>query len=565
MKKLLTLLSVIALSASLSAMAGSRGVPAVYKNGQLTVDGKPFTLLAGELHNSTTGSVPYMRDVWKQMADKNLNTVIAAASWELVEPEEGKFNFREVDAMIDGARDAGLRLVVLWFGSWKNGDSSYTPSWVKLDQKRFPRAHFQDGQPTQALSPLGKESQKADARAFAALLAHIRDYDQAGTVIMVQVENELGSVDVLSTFTGTPNRGMRDYSPAADKAFKGAVPKALITYLKKHKGALHPAVEAAWKRSGYRTSGSWEEVFGTGTLTLKEGSWQDTYPYLTEELFNTWQYALYVEAVASAGKKEYPLPMYVNAWQKTEGQCVPGNYPCGGPLPHVSDIWKAAAPSIDFLSPDIYATNVYDWICDGYTQAGYPLFIPETTSSPDGASRAFYTFGKYGAACYAPFGIDSAKGFSYDITYALLGRYLDEIQGGKTAGLLIDPPAGRTMDQAELGGYRFILIPNNTELFTALTGASADAEEAALTPVSGVLILQRSAEEFLILGGVGPATLSVTSTSGKNAAVLSVDEIRQDTDGSEYLHRLNGDETSMGITSFAPGQVKALRVRLYQY
>ena len=147
-------------------MAGSRGVPAVYKNGQLTVDGKPFTLLAGELHNSTTGSVPYMRDVWKQMADKNLNTVIAAASWELVEPEEGKFNFREVDAMIDGARDAGLRLVVLWFGSWKNGDSSYTPSWVKLDQKRFPRAHFQDGQPTQALSPLGKESQKADARAF---------------------------------------------------------------------------------------------------------------------------------------------------------------------------------------------------------------------------------------------------------------------------------------------------------------------------------------------------------------------------------------------------------------
>lgn len=560
-----SILSVIALSVSLSAMAGHGDVPAVLKDGQLLVDGKPFTLLAGELHNSTTGSVQYMRGVWKQMAGKNLNTVIAATSWELVEPEEGKFNFREVDAMIDGAREAGLRLVVLWFGTWKNGDSSYVPAWVKLNQKRFPRALFKDGQPSQALSPLGKESQKADARAFAALMAHIRDYDRAGTVIMVQVENELGSVDVLSTFTGTPNRGMRDYSPAANKAFKAAVPKALVTYLKKHKETLHPAVEAAWKRGGYRTSGTWEEVFGTGTLTLKEGSWQDTYPYLTEELFNTWQYASYVDAVASAGKKEYALPMYVNAWQKTEGQCVPGNYPCGGPLPHVSDIWKAAAPSIDFLSPDIYATNVYDWICDGYTQAGYPLFIPETTSSPDGASRAFYTFGKYGASCYAPFGIDSSKGVSIDITYALLGRYMNEIQGGKTAGLLIDPPAGRAMDQAELGGYRFILLPNNTELFTAMTGASADAVEAGLTPVVGVLILQRSENEFLILGGVGPAMLAVTSASGRNAANLSVDEIRLDTDGSEYFHRLNGDETSMGITSFAPGEVKALRVKLYEY
>jgi len=560
-----SILTLIALSVSLSAMAGPGEVPAALKDGQLLVDGKPFIMLAGELHNSTTGSVQYMRGVWEQMARKNLNTVIAATSWELVEPEEGKFNFREVDAMIDGAREAGLRLVVLWFGTWKNADSSYVPAWVKLDQKRFPRSLFQDGQPTQALSPLGKESMKADARAFAALMAHIRAYDHAGTVIMVQVENELGSVDVLSTFTGTPNRGMRDYSRAADKAFKGAVPQSLISYLKKHKETLHPAVEAAWKRGGYRTSGSWEEVFGSGTLTLKEGSWQDTYPYLTEELFNTWQYASYVEAVASAGKKEYPLPMYVNAWQKTEGQCVPGNYPSGGPLPHVSDIWKAAAPSIDFLSPDIYATDVYDWICDGYTQVGYPLFIPETKSSPDGASRAFYTFGKYGAACYAPFGIDSAKGLSFDITYALLGRYLDEIQGGRTAGLLIDPPTGRAMDQADLGGYRFTLIPNNTELFTALTGASADAGETAITPVSGVLILQRSAEEFLILGGIGPATLAVTSTSGKNAGILSVDEIRQDIDGSEYFHRLNGDETSMGITSFAPGQVKALQVRLYQY
>ena len=560
-----SLLTILTLSVSLSLAAGPRDVPAVLKDGRLLVDGKPFTLLAGELHNSTTGSVQNMRDVWKRMAGKNLNTVIAAASWELVEPEEGRFNFQEVDAMIDGAREAGLRLVILWFGSWKNGESTYAPAWVKLDQKRFPRALFQDSQPSLTLSPLGKESRKADARAFAALLAHIRDYDRAGTVLMVQVENEIGTVDMMSSFTGTPNRSMRDYSPAADKAFQEAVPKTLISYLKKHKGTLHPAVEAAWARGAYRTSGTWEEVFGTGTLSLKEGSWQDTYPYLTEELFNTWQYATYAEAVASAGKKEYPLPMYVNAWQKTEGQCVPGNYPSGGPLPHVADIWKAAAPSIDLLAPDIYATDVYDWICDGYTQAGYPLFIPETKSSPDGASRAFYTIGKYGAACYAPFGIDSAKGLSYDITYALLGRYMTEIQGGSTAGLLIDPPAGRVMDQADLGDYRFILIPDNTDLFTAATGASAEARENTGTPVSGVLILQRSPEEFLVLGGVGAAKLAVTSNSGKNAGILSVDEIRRDTDGSEYFHRLNGDETSMSITTFAPGQVKALRVRLYQY
>ena len=91
-------------------------------------------MLGGELHNSSTGGVEYMHPIWKRMADANLNTVIASASWELVEPVEGKYDFVLVDSMIMGARKESLKLIVLWFGTWKNGMSTYVPAWVKKIQ-----------------------------------------------------------------------------------------------------------------------------------------------------------------------------------------------------------------------------------------------------------------------------------------------------------------------------------------------------------------------------------------------------------------------------------------------
>lgn len=248
---------------------------------QLIVDGAPFLILGGELHNSSASSLEYMRPIWERMVALNFNTVLAPISWELLEPEEGVFDFTLVDGLIQDARRHELRLVLLWFGSWKNGQSSYAPVWVKQDPQRFPRVVTRAGEPLEVLTPLAESSREADARAFAALMRHIRIVDgDVHTVIMVQVENEVG---VLSD--------TRDWSALAARAFDGAVPGALLDQLQSHRQELTPELDERWETSGFATAGSWGEVFGAGDAT--------------DEIFMAWHYARYVDEVARAGKAEY--------------------------------------------------------------------------------------------------------------------------------------------------------------------------------------------------------------------------------------------------------------------
>src|SRR4051812_36130699 len=138
MKKLciITILSI----ATTSLFAQKTTIPHLEKNGnttQLIVQGKPFLILGGELHNSSTSGAEYMRPIWEQMKKKNLNTVIAPVYWELLEPQEGKFDFSLVDSMIYGARKQNLHLVILWFASWKNGYSTYVPTWIKDNSDKY--------------------------------------------------------------------------------------------------------------------------------------------------------------------------------------------------------------------------------------------------------------------------------------------------------------------------------------------------------------------------------------------------------------------------------------------
>jgi beta-galactosidase GanA len=369
-------------------------IPWLEKQGtatRLVVEGKPFLMIAGELHNSTCGGLATMRPVWKRMAAKNLNTVIATVSWELTEPEEGKFDFTLVDSMITGAREANLKLVLIWFASWKNAGSVYIPSWVKRDYEKYPRAKDGTGKPLEILSTFGEASCEADARAFAALMRHIKETDnEQQTVVMVQVENEAGMLDNTGA---TPGNARRDFSDKANAAYSSPVPPELLSYLATHKAELHPELHRIWAEKGFRTAGSWEEVFGKSSYKPELKDWK-FYSFYTEELFMAWHYARYIEKVAAAGKAEYSLPMYVNAWLKQPFSYIPGKYPSGGPLPQVIDIWRAAAPSIDFIAPDIY-TDEFVWVCEEYTRSGNPLFIPETRGGDAGAARAFYVFGEY--------------------------------------------------------------------------------------------------------------------------------------------------------------------------
>src|SRR3954471_6820511 len=202
----------------------NEGMPQLRRQGsatQLIVDGSPFLVIGGELHNSSSSSIEYMQPIWQRMRDLNINTVLTPVSWELIEPTEGSFDFALVDDLIRAARSHDLRLIVLWFGSWKNGMSSYIPLWVKQDSARFPRVLIHISEPLEVLSTLVEANWQADARAFAALMHHLAEFDgQDHTVIMVQVENEVG---VLGD--------SRDRCEAANSAYAGPVPPALLAYL----------------------------------------------------------------------------------------------------------------------------------------------------------------------------------------------------------------------------------------------------------------------------------------------------------------------------------------------
>ena len=541
-------------------------IPHLEKQGtatRLVVEGKPVLLIAGELHNSTCGGFDYMRPVWKRLAKKNLNTVIATVSWELTEPVEGKFDFSLVDSIIAGAREANLKLVLIWFASWKNASSVYIPSWVKKDYEKYPRAKDECVKPLEILSTFGKTSCEADAKAFAALMRHIKEVDsKQQTVVMMQVENEMGVLDNLGRdpwgkeISENPGNARRDFCDQANTAYKDPVPKELMNYLMVHKENLFPELYKVWKANGFKTTGSWEAIFGKSEFRREMKNWK-FYSYYTEELFSAWNYAGYAEQVAAAGKKEYPIPMYVNAWLKQPFSYWPGRYPSGGPLPQVLDIWRAAAPSIDFLAPDIYLDD-FKWACEEYTRSGNPLFIPETRGGKYGAARAFYTLGEYNAGCFAPFGIDdvrNAENDPLDETYAVLQKMSSiilENQGkGTMRGILVDTVS--PVQQFELGNY-------------TIEGKLAGREN---TDIAGGLIINIGPQEYVVAG----KALDVFFFSKDSSMRIAVDAVDEGTfkDGKWVSERrLNGDEVHASTFSgtglkLPSNKVSIQRISLYRY
>ncbi|EXA30885.1 hypothetical protein FOVG_17762 [Fusarium oxysporum f. sp. pisi HDV247] len=364
---------------------------------ELLVDEKPFLILGGELHNSSMSSSRYMSQVWQTLADSGINTVLGAVSWEDIESREGEFQFTELDVIIEGAKTHGLRLIILWFGSFKNGKSSYVPAWVKTDPQRFPRMYIRDADGRLAnsgvLSIFHDKCYKADARAFTRLLQHLRDNDKYRTVIMVQVENEVGL-----------RFDSRCRSAVAEKAFKSPVPSELFKFIVTKRQNLHPDFNyypGDYLETLGKGGRNWEEVFG-------QSIW-------TDELFMAYHYARYVEYVASSGRKEYDIPLFTNAWLARPGEAgaaagggTPGEYPSGGPVSTALDIWQRFAPGLSFLSPDIY-TAPYSETCETYSHNGQPLFIPEQRRDAVGARQVWISIGTYKAIGTSPFGIDTLK------------------------------------------------------------------------------------------------------------------------------------------------------------
>ena len=519
-------------------------IPHLRKQGtatQLVVDGNPFLILGGELGNSSSSSLEYMRPIWRKLVSLNLNTVLIPVYWELIEPEEGHFDFSLLDGLLREARSHQLRLVPLWFGSWKNSMSCYAPAWVKINQKRFPRSQDRAGRGMEILSPFSQENVEADARAFAALMKHLREADSRDhTVIMVQVENEIGMIP-----------DSRDRSKIADELYNRPVPAELMKYLSGHKEALIPEFRDVWARAGLKTSGTWEEVFGRGIST--------------EEIFMAWHFALYTNKVAGHGKAEYALPMYANAALIRPGH-LPGQYPSAGPLPHLMDIWRAGAPAIDFLSPDIYFTNFSEW-CRKYQRSGNPLFIPEAILGPLSSVNALYAVGQHDAIGFSPFSIESIQNpessplaQSYAMLNQLAPLILEHQGKGSMAGFLPEGPEQRAPQQARLNGYTL-----NVTYERPSTSSPSEASRLGDTP-SGGIVIAVGPDEFICVGTGLVVTFEDATPSDQTVGILSVDEGRYDDGRWIPGRRLNGDQTHQGRHLRLPaGKFDIQRIKLYRY
>jgi hypothetical protein len=502
---------------------------------QMIVDGKPFIMLAGELHNSSASSTEYMQPIWKKLSALNLNTVIGTVSWELVEPEEGKFDFKLVDDQIRDARAHNMRLVLIWFATWKNANASYAPLWVKSDLKRFPRVQL-NGVNWDCLTPLGEESVAADARAFRALMRHIREVDAQHTVIMMQVENESG-------LTGRA-AGSRDHSPMAEAVWNKPVPAELMSYLQAHKAGLLPELSSIWGAHGFRTSGTWPEVFGT-----------DAY---ADEIFMAWYVADYIGKVAEAGKEELPIPMYVNAWIVQKPDELPGWYPSGGPVSRVMDIWHAAAPSIDLIAPDIYLPD-FNGICASYTRSGNPLFIAESRAS---VASLFWTIGKHATLGYSPFGIEGLnEDHPLGDAYKTLQGMIPVITKYQLEGKVIAVEEGvEPTETVTFGGYKMeITFGGRPSPWNPPVERGPDHE-----PGCG-LIVNTAPDEFLFVGTRMAVTFATDSPGPKVAAIAAIEEGRFDDGRWIPGRRINGDESSSGNELLLSGLGQVLKINLYRH
>lgn len=532
------LLACATLSLNAAAAKAQADVPHVESRGgrhALIVDGAPFLMLAGQVNNSSNYPQP-LQSAWPVLDRIGANTIEVPIAWEQLEPREGTFDFSFVQTLLDEARRHDKRVVLLWFGAWKNTGLAYTPDWVKLDNRRFPRMKKPDGSDHDVLSPHGAETLRADKRAFLALMTYLRDHDRQNTVILVQPENEVGSY-----------RNPRDYGPAAQKLFTGQVPPALLR-----------------KLGG--SSGTWSQVFGSKA----------------DRAFNTWFTARYVEELAAAGKAIKPLPMYVNAalsdpFKEPDPQGVAS----GGPQGDVLDIWKAAAPSLDFAAPDIYdrkSRNVLKHL-DLYTRPDNALMVPEIGNAREYARYFWPALGR-GAIGFSPFGMDGSDYFNYPLgakrfdeatldAFATKYRVLSGAMRAWAKIAFENPtwgaarPDDGAAQETTMGSWKITAAFGQWQFGQREWFPEADLPAWAAEPVGGLVVAQLSADTFLLTGDHVRVSFASAAGSPPDGFIVKVEEGHFDK-GQWTMDRVwNGDQTDYGLN--LPARPVWLKVTMGRY
>lgn len=527
-------------SASPGAAADGRLPHIASKDGRhmLVVDGEPFLMLAAQANNSS--NYPAMLPkVWPIIRQLNANTLEIPVAWEQIEPVEGRFDFSYLDTLLRQARENDVRLVLLWFGTWKNTAPGYTPEWVKTNSSRFPRMKTAEGKAHYVLSPHGRNTLEADKKAFVRLMQHLKAADPQNTVIMVQPENEMGSYGLT-----------RDHALEARRLFEGQAPADLVRKLGKKPG-------------------SWTEVFGD----------------FADQAFTSWHMARYVDEIAAAGKAVKALPMYTNASLGDPFDAKSASTSAtGGPQWNMIDVWKAAAPNIDFVAPDIYnrdqkAVAAY---LDHYARPDNALMIPEIGNAAEYA-RFFWPFLGKGGIGFAPFGMDATGYSNYPLgakkvdaetieAFASKYRLFAPIarQWARIAGSSPTWGSAKGADGADqsaaLGKWR---VTAQFELWEfgerEWTWIKSDPHPAKGQPVGGMVVAQIGPDEFLLAGSDVRVRFGLdTPVEGLTGAMLRVEEGTLDDAGRWQMSRVwNGDQTDYGLN--LTGGPVLLKVKLGTY
>lgn len=525
------ILTVVAL-ASVVPLKAAEKPRLIEKDGRysLLVDGQPYLILGGQIHNSS-GWPSELPEVWESMAALHANTVEAPVYWEQFEPQPGKFDYGNVDAIVDGARAHNLHVVLLWFGTWKNGNMHYVPAWVKEDTKKFPRIIRADGEPIDVLSPLSRNTMEADKSAFTALMRHLNQIDgEQHTILLIQVENESGNIG-----------SARDYSADANREFAGQVPADLLN--------------AAGKQAG-----TWAQVFGSEA----------------DEIFQAYHQAKYINEIATAGKREFDIPYYINVWIDYPAAQLPQRqldepgiaYPSGGAVQKLVGLWRKLAPSIDMIGPDIYAddSQFYRDTMKTYLRPDNPLWIPETGRGDSFGKFFFYALGE-GAIGFSPFGVDQSgwnilgddPWTAHSRNFALIAPMDAEIARLEFDGKLKTAveEVGQTTQELDFGGWQATVAFGFPQRDGRRAPGTKDAHGAAL-------VAQLSPDEFLVTGVDASVVFHLP---GKlpwiRSQILTAEQGTYENGAWKPSRLWNGDETDRGVSFY--GKPTVVRVKMQRF
>jgi hypothetical protein len=504
----------------------------VQKDGRyaLMVDGRPYLILGGQVHNSSAWPIE-LPQVWESITALHANTVEAPVYWEQLERREGHFDFDNVDRIVEGARSRNLRVVLLWFGTWKNGNMHYVPAWVKTDIKRFPRVIRPDGEPIDVLSALSRNTLEADKTAFVALMRHLKQIDgEQHTVLLIQVENESGNIG-----------SVRDNSAEANRKFAGAVPSDLLA-------------------AAHKQPGTWSEVFAADA----------------DEIFQFYYQAKYIDEIAASGKAEFPIPYYINVWVDYPAAETPQRrldlpgigYPSGGAVQKLVGLWRALATSIDMIGPDIYAddSQFYRETMRLYHRPDNPLWIPETGRGDSFSKFLFYALG-YDAIGFSPFGVDQSgwnifgdePWHAHARNFALIEPMSREIAQlefeGKVKTAVEEP--GQSAQEVDFGRWQATVAFGFPQPDGRGAPGTKDAHAAAL-------IAQLGPDEFLVTGVDASVSFHLPGKLPWMRSEILTAEQGAYQNGEWKLQKLwNGDETDRGLCFHDKPEV--VRVRLERF